>query len=190
MLKYRVLLDMDGVMFNTLGSWLNFYNLIFKKKINIEDVTDYGFSFLPKNEKEDLFSLVDCEGFYRYIEPIKNAPQIVEAIQSLECEVYVVTCGMHGNTVPEKLASLEEHFPFLGRAQKYTIFSHRKDLIKGDILFDDNPRNLEQFAAAGGVTCAMDYKYNRDVITNYRVMDNDWIEFYNIVVNEMKSKAI
>lgn len=176
-----VLLDMDGVMFDTLGKWLELYEKKSGKSLNKEQITDYKFGFLPAEEKRTLFSVLNAEHFFRDLNPIPGAVEYVEKLSKLSCSIYVATAGMVGTAVPDKLFSLKKHFGFLGNPEKYTIFSHRKDIIHGDILFDDNPRNIRQFSDAGGITCIMDYAYNRDTMAHYRVMDNDWREFYNIV---------
>src|SRR5690606_37094640 len=56
-------------------------------------------------------------------------------------------------------------------------FAHRKELIRGDLLFDDAPHNLEAFAPYG-VPVAMAYPYNETVpYTRVR----DWPEFLALV---------
>jgi 5'-nucleotidase len=180
--KFRILLDMDNVLFDTVDYWLSLYNDRTKEGLSLSDITDYGFNFLPKEKRDFLFSLLHVEGFFKHIKPISGAVEVVKKIQEDGYDISVVTCGMLGNSVKDKLESLEKHFPFLGNPQKYTIFTHRKDLINGNILFDDNPRNLNQFSAVGGITCAMGYEYNKNTFSNYRVDNRDWPEFYNIIV--------
>lgn len=50
--------------------------------------------------------------------------------------------------------------------------TYRKDLVHGDFMFDDAPRNLERCRAT---RIMMDYLYNRDFTDCYRV--SDWAEF-------------
>lgn len=178
---YRVLLDMDGVMFDTLGMWLDIYEKQTGDVLTKEEITDYKFRFLPEEKRRALFSVLDTEHFFGKLEPIPGAVEYTEKLLKLGCSISVVTAGMLDTAVPDKLQSLRTHFGFLGDPEKYTIFTHRKDIIKGDILFDDNPRNIKQFSDAGGITCIMDYAYNRGTMAHYRVMDNDWGEFYYIV---------
>jgi 5'(3')-deoxyribonucleotidase len=58
--------------------------------------------------------------------------------------------------------------------KKNIIFSHRKEKIQGDLLFDDAPHNLEAFKKTGRIAIAMDYPYNA-LLDVPRV--NSWLEF-------------
>ncbi len=57
------------------------------------------------------------------------------------------------------------------------VFTHRKELVRGDLLLDDAPHNLKAFARYG-IPVAMAYPYNAGVDC-FRVAD--WREFLTLV---------
>jgi len=72
------------------------------------------------------------------------------------------------------MAWVERHFPHIGR--RNVIQAHRKELVNGDLLFDDGPKNLNNFP---GIRVAMNFQYNQDAKANYWV--SSWLEFEAII---------
>lgn len=68
--------------------------------------------------------------------------------------------------------TLANYLPLIPREN--LIFTHRKELVRGNLLFDDSPNNLLQFKLKGGISVAMDYPYNREINCE-RV--SSWLEF-------------
>jgi 5'(3')-deoxyribonucleotidase len=77
-----------------------------------------------------------------------------------------------------------------GRFPKYElsnmIFAHRKDMVRGDLLFDDCPDHIVGWKKRNprGITATINYNYNLDtpctVRFNKRVA---WEEFYDFVTS-------
>ena len=112
--KYRVFIDMDGV------------------------ISD--FEKAAKNlalEKEPLkLSRPDLFVNYRNLDVVEGA---IEAVAKLNADHDVFIASTPPWTRPEvwghKREWIEEHFPYLKRK---IILTHRKDLLIGDILIDDS----------------------------------------------------
>lgn len=73
------------------------------------------------------------------------------------------------NAMKDKANWVRKHLPFVPRHN--LVVTYRKDLVRGDFMFDDAPRNLERCRATRII---MDYPYNRDFAC-YRVLN--WAEF-------------
>ena len=114
MKKYRIFIDMDGVIAN------------FEKAVENAAV-ERG---VPKLSRPDLFVN------YRHLPVIDGA---IEAVAKLNADHEVFIASTPPWTRPEvwghKREWIGEHFPYL---KHKIILTHRKDLLIGDILIDDS----------------------------------------------------
>jgi len=112
--KYRIFIDMDGVIAN------------FEKAAEQEALL----KGVPKLSRPDLFVN------YRNLGVIDGA---IEAVAKLNADHEVFIASTPPWTRPEvwghKREWIGEHFPYLKRQ---IILTHRKDLLIGDILIDDS----------------------------------------------------
>jgi len=112
--KYRIFIDMDGVIAN------------FEKAAE-NTALEKG---VPKLSRPDLFVN------YRNLDVIDGA---IEAVAKLNADHDVFIASTPPWTRPEvwghKREWIGEHFPYLKRK---IILTHRKDLLIGDILIDDS----------------------------------------------------
>ena len=114
MKKYRIFIDMDGVIAN------------FEKAAE-NAALERG---VPKLSRPDLFVN------YRNLDVIDGA---ISAVAKLNADHEVFIASTPPWTRPEvwghKREWIGEHFPYL---KHKIILTHRKDLLIGDILFDDS----------------------------------------------------
>lgn len=122
--KKIVYIDMDGVLVDLVG-W-------------IKD------NYLPEYiEAAGIGNIVDnnAVAFYEAA-PIKGAVEaFIELCKNPELEVFILSTAPWANSESWKAKRVwvEEHLgPY---ATKKLILSHRKDLLRGDILIDDRPNN-------------------------------------------------
>lgn len=81
-------------------------------------------------------------GIFRDLSPIENAIESVQKIlQSEHYEVFFLSTAPWNNPSAwtDKRLWLEDHFGEI--INRKLILTHRKDLLKGDILIDDRPNN-------------------------------------------------
>ena len=81
-------------------------------------------------------------GLFRNLKPIESAISSVEKLlQSQKYEVYFLSTAPWDNPSAwiDKRLWLEEQFG--EKINRKLIITHRKDLVKGDILIDDRPNN-------------------------------------------------
>lgn len=138
-MKKQVLVDMDGVLADVYAQFLDFE---FRKTGVQKDIQSlHGIS------ESDAFPLhdeyVNSAGFFR------NAPLISDSVEGLKYlnDKYKVLIVSSATEFPgsllEKQEWLQEFFPFITWQQM--IFCGKKDSIKGDIMIDDHPKNLDFF---------------------------------------------
>tara|TARA_R110002020_G_scaffold56083_1_gene155437 strand:+ start:547 stop:1008 length:462 start_codon:yes stop_codon:yes gene_type:complete len=114
MKKLRIFIDMDGVISD------------FAKSAE-KEAAERG---ITKLSRPDL--CVD----YRYLDLIEGAEEAVKYLYDNH-EVFIATTPPWDRIQvwADKRAWLEENFPYL---KQRLIFTHRKDLLIGDILIDDS----------------------------------------------------
>lgn len=135
----QVLVDMDGVLADVYAHLIDYEYRESGLKLNLQQL--YG-----KTEREAFpsFDKVICsKGFFR------TAPLIEGSVEGLKYlnDTYKVLIVSSATEFPESLcekqAWLNEHFPFI--SWKQMIFCGSKDSICGDIMIDDHAKNLNFF---------------------------------------------
>lgn len=153
----RILLDMDGVLCNLLEKWLAVYNEEYQDRLSVQALRTWGPHRYARAGKA-VYKYLAQPGFFRDLKPLPHAVEGARALVERGHDVVIVTAAKNGHR--EKLDWIEEHLPFIG--VRNTIFAHRKELVRGDVLFDDAPHNLLAFKAYG-LPVAMAYPYNEGV---------------------------
>lgn len=171
-----LLIDMDSVTADLLKVWLEDYNKTYNDALTPEQITKWDWADLTKCDAPGLYKLTERPGFFRDLPVMPGAIEVTKRLQEKGHSLFFVTACPY--TVPtaghDKYQFVAEHFSHIG--PKSVIMAHKKDQIRGDILFDDSPRNLSEFS---GITVAYDYPYNRETEVDYRA--RDWWEFEGIV---------
>lgn len=187
MKSLRLLIDMDSVLADLLSKWLVVFNADrgSSKELLEAEITSFGFDgVLSARDKKRLFSYLDIPGFFADLPVIPGSQKVLKALKEDGHDVVIVTSppsmtARAKDVIVDKLTWLHHNFPFLNKAD--VVFTKRKGLVLGHLLFDDAPHNLIDFNAAGGLTVAMDYAYNRGVPTHYRVLNKNWDDFYELI---------
>lgn len=154
----RILVDMDGVLCDLMGKWLQLYNDEFNDTLTADQMTTWGPHRYAKAGKR-VYKYLAQPGFFGDLVPLPGAIENMRRLVNAGFDIVIVTAARRGHK--EKRDWVAEHLPFLDTDQM--IFAHRKELIRGDILFDDAPYHLENFAKFGGEPIAMAYPYNAHV---------------------------
>lgn len=158
----RILLDVDGVLADFVGSFLRMINrrrlafsAIHKPPFTRSDVTDYEiFDCLAKKglETPELYKAI-CwararqDGFCIDLEPLDGAVEAVTALRAIpSIEIYAVTTPLDSHYWHwEREQWLQQHFEI---DRQHTIFAHNKSLIRGDVFIDDQMENVMDWQAA------------------------------------------
>ncbi len=168
----RLLIDMDGVLCNLVKKWFSVYNAEHNDTLRAEEMQQWGPHVYAKKGKT-IYGYLKEPGFFLDLEPIAGAVDGTQRLLEMGHEIVVVTAARHGHS--DKLAWVQNNLPFLDYRQ--VVFAHRKELVRGDVLFDDAPHNLAAFQPYG-LPVAMAYRYNEGA-PGLRVQS--WPEFVTLI---------
>lgn len=164
-----IFLDMDGVMFNFIGSLEKHLN------INLSDLDQWDIGkHLKRNDIDDVISSLDHD-FWANIEPYDNIKEILRL-----CEYYskgnVYVCSSpanHPGSFSGKKVSIDKHLP--KGYSKRLILMKKKYLLatKDTVLVDDGQYQVFPFQERGGYAVLYPQLWN-----NYRfIKQEDKVDF-------------
>lgn len=176
-----LLFDLDGICANLAKKWLEVYNRDWGDHLTTDDISAWEWHRFVKPEcGKRIYHYLNRPGFFSDLEPI---PGCVEVLRRLahRTELVVVTASPK-EAAEAKIAWVRRHLPFVSRHN--IVITYRKDLVRGDFMFDDAPRNLRHFQ---GIRLLLDYPYNREFHECYRV--KDWEHFGQLMAYFLQEMA-
>jgi 5'(3')-deoxyribonucleotidase len=156
--KEALLIDMDGVMADSMGGVFDFVEKNFGHSLAHEDIYDYWFAGLPR---EDMLKAFRSKGFYRDLDVITGAIRGVNRLrEEFNGNVFVCSAPMDGvekSCEMEKREWLEQHFD--KQFAMEAIITRDKGAVPGRVIIEDNPH------ISGGIWTPImfDQPYNRMV---------------------------
>jgi len=135
----QILVDMDGVLADSYHQYQQFDLAETGNLISLE-------SAIGKPESE-AFPHSDrhtrTKGFFRTARPITGSISGLKYLND-NYKVYIVSSATEFPlSLQEKMEWLNEFYPFI--SWKQVILCGSKEPIKGDIMIDDHPKNLDTF---------------------------------------------
>ncbi|RFZ84609.1 5'(3')-deoxyribonucleotidase [Mucilaginibacter terrenus] len=167
-MKKSIAIDMDGVIADVEQQFVDWYHRDYGVLLTKEDLVGKSDDTLFP-EAGLARKMVLSPNFFRTLKVMDGA---VEALQKLneKYEVYIVSAAMEFPlSLGEKLAWLNEHFPFI--SWRNIIFCGDKSIINTDYMIDDHLRNLDNFK---GKTIMFHAFHNVSYSNHVRV--NNWNE--------------
>ena len=164
---FKILCDLDGIVVNLLGPWLDWYNKIYGDCLSPDDIKTWDIDLCAKHGHA-IYNFLQLPEIYRSLPPIPGALAGFKKLQEKHDMIVVTASAKNPQTSTDKLIWIKEH---LGLGRKDVIIAHRKYLVAGDILIDDSPLNLHDFSSQWGPcarTITLDYAYNRNVKVSFR----------------------
>lgn len=139
----RLIVDMDDVMADATGQFINYYEKEFGVRIDRAVLHGKGEGEGFPGNHSTIAKFPYRENFFRTMSVHEHCQEVMEKLNK-KYEVFIVSAAMEfPQSLPEKLLWLQEHFPFL--SWKQFVFCGSKAVVHGDYMIDDLIRNLESF---------------------------------------------
>jgi len=165
MKRLTLAVDMDSILVDLLGHWLQAIEDDTGVRISTDQVLDWDMSSvagLIPMDKEKVLAYLQRPGFFLEAPAMPGA---IEALRNLcaDHEVLIVSCPCSPNSAKEKLEWLAKWCPFISAKNVLLVGSGQKPRIKADVLIDDNPEILTSYKRAHPETLCtgIAYAYNR-----------------------------
>lgn len=178
-----LLIDMDNILVDMTSTWLEKYNAETGENVKNSEITKYQLDNFVSDTKT-LYDILVRDGFFFDLEPMPGAVEYFSRMLDEGFDLVVVTQPPRQSdyAVRDKRNWMSLHFPEFDLSNM--IFCHRKDMVMGDLLFDDKPDFLESWSATNpdGIVATLDWKYNRHIPTDFRgSLQDGWKDFYEFI---------
>jgi 5'-nucleotidase len=161
--KPVLLFDLDGICCNLMKKWLSVYNQDYDDNLTEADVTSWDWDDFVKPEcGKKIYHYLNRPGFFADLEPIDGCGEALGRLSGW-CELVVVTASPK-EAAGDKMRWVQRHLPMVPKGN--IVITYRKDLVRGDFMFDDAPKNLKHHPAT---RIMLDYPYNRSFHDCHRV---------------------
>lgn len=175
--KPILLFDLDGICCDLMKKWLLHYNRDYGDNLTEQDIVAWEWHTFVKPEcGKKIYHYLNRPGFFADLEPIPGCIESLARLQEV-VELVVVTASPK-EAAGDKMRWVQRHLPFVPKGN--IVVTYRKDLVRGDFMFDDAPKNLRNHPA---IRVMLDYPYNRDFHDCHRV--HSWTEAESLI----RSKA-
>jgi 5'-nucleotidase len=135
----KISIDMDGVLANVYGQFLTMHAAEFGNVVTPEEMTGKPEHVAFPN----ALKYVNSAGFFRTAPLMEGCREVVRKLND-HYKIFIVSAAMEfPNSLTEKHAWLNEHFPFITWQQM--VFCGSKEIVKADIMIDDHFKNLNFF---------------------------------------------
>jgi 5'-nucleotidase len=169
----RISVDMDGVIANVYSQFIKMHAAEFGNVLSAGEITGMPEEAAFKNARK----YVTSPGFFRTAPVMKDAPGILMKLNQ-QYDVFIVSAAMEfPNSLVEKQAWLNEHFPFIGWQQM--VFCGSKEIIKADIMIDDHFKNLNHFT---GETILFTQPHNQVADPLHHIRVSTWREIEKLLI--------
>lgn len=137
--KQVIALDLDGVIWDLINPWIDYYNESYNDNVKYKDVKDYDLAkSFTKASMDQILDILLVENFWESVEPFKHSKYLKKLND--EFDLYIATKTDY-RLLERKVNRLLILFPFLNPDQIICI--HDKSLLRVDWLVDDCVDNLD-----------------------------------------------
>lgn len=154
--KESLLIDMDGVLADTMGGVFDYVEERYGHRLAHEDIRKYSFG--EELPREHIFEALCSPGFSRHLKLMTGAVRAVNRLrEEYDGNVYICSAPMKGaeHSETEKRDWLAEHYDDVFARE--AIITANKAAVPGRVLVEDNPD------VTGGIwrPIMFDHLYNR-----------------------------
>jgi len=192
---FTVLIDLDSTTYDILTPTFSYLKTRHNIVITPEKLK--GFYDWPEDSLGMAYGYWSHEGFFSDLKPFSHAKSALYKVYNWGVRQLFVSTLVSGRTVAwDKGNAIDRDFPFIGR-RNLLLTGHDKDIVRGDMLFDDALHNLEafdQFDYQATVLARLQPTgYNEGYEATYYKYPNyimtDWRQYPDIVAEEMRKRG-
>lgn len=170
-----VLVDMDGIVADLATEWYNRWNAQHPERepLTVDKVTDWDVGIAAGDKR--IYKVLSEPHLYQAIQPFPNAIESIKYLHKFRKDgqrvfdiVFVTAAIKDPGILTDKALWMQRHFPFIDT--KNIFYGYRKYMVKGDVLIDDSPKNIELYQRAWpqAKVVTIDHPYNRNVTPDFR----------------------
>jgi 5'(3')-deoxyribonucleotidase len=149
---FTVLIDLDSTVYDLLNPTLAWVNKIYNINLTPADIKNWHWD---KDHKVDPYKFWAMEKTFLDLKPFQGARNAIQMVGGWGVRQVFFSTVVTQYGAWEKFSAVDRDFPDVGR--KNTLLTGgSKDLARGDMLIDDGPHNLTEFAAIGGLAVLAD----------------------------------
>lgn len=156
--KLTILVDMDDTIENLLVHWVAMLNELYGTSVDVENVRSWFLQeAFPELTQEQVYAPLKTDELWLRVTPKPDAQEYLKRLRDDGHEIFITTSSAY-QTVPVKMERvLFRYFPGITWSQ--VILASTKQMIRGDVMVDDGPHNLEYGAY---YKILMDAPHNRN----------------------------
>ena len=182
-----ILVDMDDTIEQLVEAWIRCTNERYGYHSTVEDVKSWNMTeAFPGLTKRQVYDIPDEPGFWGKVKPMPGAVEGVRKLIEDGHQVYIVTATQYESLAEKMSDLLFKYFPYI--EWDHVIITKRKQMIRGDVLIDDGPHNLEDGEYE---KILVDAPHNRsyDAEANGMIRVHNWDEILKAVDEIAGKKA-
>ena len=176
---FVILLDIDDILDDLLPYWLEVIDKRYHTGIKFEDVKFWEMDrIFPGLTKEQIFDPLTEDDFWENVKPIEGSQEYLKKLLDEGFTIKLCSSSSPKSWYLKYTQFIKKYFPYI--SWKNVFIAHDKQMVKGNVLFDDNINNL-----IGGeyVGVLLDKPHNRhyDEKSMNIMRVYNWEQFYNFI---------
>jgi 5'-nucleotidase len=174
MKKLTILCDVDAIVADLLGKWLQRHNTDHGDDVKVEHITNWDMATCLKTGTKCYQYLYE-EGFFADLKPLPGAVEALEALHADGHFIVMATAHSYpGKSAAEKVHWIRETLPFIPK--RNMMIGHQKHLLRGDVFIDDSPDNIHDYRVAwpDAQILTIEYPYNKYSKGQVNLYAKDW----------------
>lgn len=136
-----ILVDMDDTIWGLITAWTEYLRKMYGVNVTEEDIEEWDLrKVYPMLTEDQIYAPLFKEDMWESVKPFQDAIYYLKKLIAEGHDVLLVTSS-HYKSIKIKFDTLLfRHFPFI--PYENVIVTSRKQMIVGDVMVDDLPKNL------------------------------------------------